>query len=127
MFFKLILLFLLFLKLSAYELPTIELSDDKRPEIVLFSAQSVKVKEKLSYVITWKTINATDVQITYIGKVKKSGSFTITEDEYKRGAITLTASSRDNSHSDSKTINKYVEADRVAPILNIQTQEKDYY
>ncbi len=97
--------------LSAYELPEVELNKNGKPEIILFSAQSVLVKEKLSYKIKWKTLNATDVQITHLGRVAPSGSVTVTEDEYNRGPITLTASSRNSSLSDSKTINTHKNVD----------------
>ncbi len=45
---------------------------DDRPEIVVFKSDSVLVGEKLSYTITWKTINATDVNITFFAKVETS-------------------------------------------------------
>ena len=111
---KILLLLLTLLQLnylSAYELPKIELNKEGKPEIILFSAESVLVKEKLSYKIKWTTVNATDVQITHLGRVDLSGSVTVTEDEYNRGPITLTASSRNSSLSDSKTINKHKNAD----------------
>ncbi len=108
MFKKLLFIFFFFILtiyLNAYELPKIEINKDNRPEIVIFNATSILVKEKLSYKIEWKTINSTDVILTYIGKVKLSGSITITKGEYNRGPITLTASSRDSSFSDTETIN----------------------
>ena len=92
--------------LTAYELPKVNITKDAKPEIVLFTAKSVFENETKSYVITWKTINATHVQATYLGMIDLSGSVTITEAEYNRGAITLTASSIHNSYSDSKTINE---------------------
>ncbi len=118
-----ILISIYFISLNAYELPEIKLHKDKRPEIVLFSAKSILVEDKLSYIIEWKTINATDVMITYIGKIDLSGTITITEEEYKRGAITLTASSRTSSFSDSKTINKFVKKDAQAPIIIREERE----
>ena len=102
--------------LNAYEVPKIDVDKKQKPEIVLF-------KEKLSYKITWKTINATNVQITFIGKVDLSGDITVTEDEYNRGAITLTASSKNSTFSDSKTINKHKNSD--APQTIFVEPEKD--
>ncbi len=103
---KTVLIFILcLLPLSALELPTIDVEDSVKPHIVIFKATNILVDEKSSYEIKWKTTHATDVQLTYIGKVKISGSIIITEDEYNRGPITLTASSRDSDFSDSKTIN----------------------
>ena len=89
----------------AYQLPKVEIDTNNRPEVVIFSASSVLVKNKPSYLIRWKTLNATDVQLTFIGRVKPEGELTVTEEEYNRGPITLTASSRGSNFSDSKTIN----------------------
>ena len=91
--------------LCAYQLPKVEIDANNRPEVVIFSATSVIVKNKPSYLIRWKTLNSTDVQLTFIGKVKPEGELTVTEDEYNRGPITLTASCRGSNFSDSKTIN----------------------
>ncbi|MCD6173370.1 MAG: hypothetical protein J7J96_06220 [Sulfurimonas sp.] len=109
--------------LNAYEVPKIDVDKKQKPEIVLFVSESILVKEKLSYKITWKTINATNVQITFIGKVDLSGDITVTEDEYNRGAITLTASSKNSTFSDSKTINKHKNSD--APQTIFVEPEKD--
>ena len=110
--------------LNAYEIPKIDVGQKKKPTIALFISQSILVKEKLSYKIKWKTINATDVRITYFGKVDLSGSITVTEDEYNRGPITLSASSRNSSFSDSKTINKHKKLDSP-PVVFIK--QKDEY
>ena len=110
--------------LNAFEVPKINVGKDQKPEIVLFSSQSIIVKDKPSYKVTWKTINATDVQITFIGKVDLSGSVTVTEDEYNRGPITLTASCRDSSFSDSKTINKQKNSDAPQTIF-VEPKEDD--
>jgi len=109
--------------LNAYEPPKITIEKNNKPEIITFSAQSIIVKNKPSYKVSWKTINATDVQITYIGKVDSSGSITVTDDEYNRGPITLTASSRDSSFSDSRTINKNKNSD--APQTKFVEAEED--
>lgn len=113
--------------LSAYDLPEVNINTKQKPEIILFSAESVLVKEKLSYKITWKTINATDVQITYIGKMDLSGSITVTEDEYNRGPITLTASSRDSSFSDSQTINTNRNSDAPVTVFVKEEEDKAFY
>jgi len=110
--------------LNAYEVPKINVDKDKKPEIVLFSSQSIIVKDKPSYKIIWKTINATDVQITFLGKVDLSGNITVTEDEYNRGPITLTASSKNSSFSDSKTINKQKNSDAPQTIF-VEPKEDD--
>lgn len=91
--------------LAAYELPKIDLSSDDNPKILTFTATNIMVEEKPSYLLKWKTLNATDVSITFIGKVALSGDLSITEEEYNRGAITLRASSKTSSHIDTKTIN----------------------
>jgi len=105
------------LSLSAYEPPKINLANDGKPKIVLFTSENILVNKELSYKISWKTINATHVQISYLGNVDLSGSVTVTEDEYKKGPITLTAISTKNSFTDSKTINKSLQAEREAPII----------
>ena len=119
-----ICIFLSINSLNSYETPKITIDKNNKPEITTFSAQSVIVNNKPSYKVSWKTINATDVQITFIGKVDLSGSMTITDDEYNRGPITLTASSRDSSFSDSKTINKHKNSDAPQTVF-VEREEKD--
>lgn len=121
MFRKIIyMLFIFFICIDgyAYDIPKVDFSKEKlRPTIVLFLAESIVVDNTKKYKLSWKTENATHVQITFLGNVKPSGSVIITEKEYQRGAITLTATSINNSFSDSKTINKFSDADREAPII----------
>ena len=105
--YKLLFTIFCLVSINAYELPKFNLEPDGKPEIVLFNAKSILVNEKLSYTLTWKTINATNVDITFIGKVKLAGSLTITDDEFNKGPITLTASSKKNKYIDKKTINKF--------------------
>jgi len=124
---KIIMIFISFLCLKAYEVPKIEIAKNDRPEIVLFTAKSVVIDNKKSYEINWKTVNASIVQITYMGKVDLSGSMTVTEDEYNRGAITLTASSSKSSYSDSKTINKQKSSEPVVIIKNTEKETQQYY
>ncbi len=116
-------IFLSTYSLNAYETPKINLEKDNKPQITAFFAESVIVKNKPSYKVSWKTINATNVQITYIGKVDLSGSITVTDDEYNRGPITLTASSRESSFSNSRTINKHKNSD--APQTKFVAPEED--
>ena len=105
--------------LKAYEPPKINLVADNKPKIILFTAENILVGEELCYKMQWKTINATHVQVTYLGNIALSGTLIITEDEYKKGAITLTATSTKSSYADSKTINKSLEEERNAsPIIH---------
>lgn len=113
--------------LNAYELPEVDMPVANNPEIVIFDATSKLVKNKLSYEVRWKTINATDVNITFFGKVDLSGSITVTEDEYNRGPITLTASSKKSSYVDSITINEGVDKSKATPIIHNDTQETQQY
>jgi hypothetical protein len=108
----------------AYEAPKVDLSKKAKPTIVLFNAQSIVEDGIKKYKITWKTLNATHVQITFLGNVKLSDTIIITEKEYQHGPITLTATSTESSFSDSKTINKFSKAEREAPIL-IREETKD--
>jgi len=90
-----------------------------KPKIILFTAENILVGEELSYKMHWKTINATHVQATYLGNIALSGTLIITEDEYKRGPITLTATSTKNPYTDSQTINKSLKEERDAsPIVH---------
>jgi hypothetical protein len=114
---KTVLMLFCSLYLTAYEIPEFTPLVEGKPEIVIFDTQSVVVNKKPSYKIRWKTINATDVNITFIGKVALSGSLTITEDEYNRGAITLTASSKTTTFIDRKTINKNAKSKVITPVL----------
>jgi len=113
--FTSILLFTPFI--NAYELPKVEVTKEKKPIITLFKAESIVVDNIKKYKLIWKTENATHVQITFLGNVKPSGSVIITEKEYQSGPITLTATSTKNSFSDAKTINKFIKADREAPVM----------
>lgn len=54
----------------------------------------------MSYELKWKTINATDVNITFIGRVDLSGTLIITDEEYNYGSITLRASSSKSEYVD---------------------------
>ena len=123
---KIFLIFILAVSANAFDLPKVELVDDSRPEIVVFKADSVLVGKKLSYTITWKTINATDVNITFFGKVATEGSVTVTEDEYNHGKITLIASSKKSSHIDKKIINNYKKG-KAMPVLQVDTPVDDGY
>jgi len=116
-FFILLFSFFYALSLSAYEPPKINLSQGEKPKIIMFTSENILVGKELSYKISWKTMNATHVQISYLGNVELSGSVTVTEAEYKKGAITLTATSTKNNFTDSKTINKSLQEERDAPTI----------
>ena len=118
---------LIFLNMYAYDLPTINIDTSNKAEIILFSAQSIVEDKKLSYVLYWKTLNATKVTITYLGEIALSGDMTITADEYKMGPITLKAINTKNNSSDTKTINEHIEADRAAPVMNVKVSDEDYF
>jgi hypothetical protein len=121
---KILSLFIFVLSLNAYELPTVKIENTTNPKIILFNAKSVLVNEKLSYLLTWKTNNATKVKLTYIGEVKLNGEITITQEEYNRGPITLIASSSKTKKIDSVTINK-VNTDLPAPVKFKKPKEVD--
>ena len=123
MFVKILLSLLLALYAYAYELPSVKIANTDEPKIILFNAKSVLVDEKLSYLLTWKTNNATKVTLTYIGDVAVDGNITITQEEYNNGAITLSASSKTSKHIDKHTINK-VNTDLPAPIKFDKPQER---
>ena len=128
MILKFILLLISSCFLIAYELPKVELSKTNKPEIVLFSAESLLVEGKKSYKIKWKTINADSVMITFLGKVDVSGSVIVTENEYNRGAITLTASSNTTSVVDNQTINKQKDVETPVVIFKDSSDEdREYY
>ncbi len=122
---KIILLLISSLYLYAYELPQLKLPTDNKPEIIIFEAQSIIVKDKPSYRIRWETINATDVKVTFFGKVKLSGSVVITADEYNRGPITLVATSTNSSFVDKQILNKGAKQNVSTPMR--QRQDDDYY
>jgi len=128
MIIKLILLLISSYFLVAYELPKVELSKTNKPEIILFSAESLLVDGKKSYKIKWKTINADSVMITFLGKVDVSGSVIVTENEYNRGAITLTASSNTTSVVDNQTINKQKNVEAPVVIFkDTPDDDRGYY
>ncbi|MDF1883613.1 hypothetical protein JHD49_06650 [Sulfurimonas sp. SAG-AH-194-C21] len=113
--------------LYAYELPSLKLENSSNPEIVFFTQESVLVKEKLSYILKWKTLNTTEVKLTYIGSVSLSGELTITEDEYNMGAITLSASNNTSSKIDKVTINQVNKDLPPPPVFDKPEESQDYY
>ena len=121
---KIVLLFLSFTLANAYEIPSIDLSKDTKPKIIIFNATSIVVDDHPFYVIKWETINSNLVQATFVGKIAPSGTITITKDEYNRGPITLTASDTNSSFSDSKTINKSRDKD-VEQVVFEKPHERD--
>ena len=118
-----ILLFLCLSILNAYELPTVNL-ESSNPEIVLFDATSSVTNNRVTYILKWKTINTTDVMLTFIGRVETSGTLEITEDEYNRGPITITAMNKNTSITDSKTLNKFKKSDE-APVIFRKGEEDE--
>ena len=120
-----LLLFLYLSNVIAYDLPEVNLTNNtQKPEVILFSAESIVKDKQALYRLKWKTINATDVIMTYIGKVKTSGTIDITKDEYNRGAITLTATKQGSSVSDSKTINKQNGVPQEPPVIFQRRENK---
>ena len=116
-YIKFILILLSGVILNAYELPKIDVKSNGKPKVVLFVAESVVIKDKPSYILRWKTINANHVMMTFIGKIPKEGSLTITKEEYEYGPITITASSDKSTVVDSKTINKQKSKDPQVQII----------
>jgi len=113
--------------LSAFELPAIDLEENDKPYIVKFNVENI-IKDNRSYhVISWETENATDVQLSFIGKADLSGSITITDSEYKRGPITLTASSDTSSFSDSASLNENSNAEKRAPVIIKDESKQQHY
>jgi len=127
MLIKLFFIAFFSLSLSAYELPTLELPKNNNPEIVIFDAVSVVKDDKQFYKIKWKTINATDVNITFMGNVETEGSITVTEGEYNRGPITLTASSKDSKYVDRVSINKDVNSSKTTPFIRQDEDDEAFY
>ena len=121
---KIYFLFLFFVSIvSAYELPTVNL-ETSNPKIVMFDVTSTVLNNRVSYILKWKTINTTDVMLTFIGRVKTSGTLEITEDEYNRGPITITAMHKNTSITDSKTLNKFKKSDE-APVIFRKGEEDE--
>jgi len=120
-------LFLFSMKSYAYELPQVKVQKEKRPIITLFKAQSIVVDNVKKYKLIWKTQNTTHVQLTFFGNVKPSGELIITEKEYQKGPITLTATSTNSSATDSQTINKFIKADKEAPLMIRKESDKAAY
>ncbi len=110
--------------LQAFELPSVSTGSTSKAEIVFFNADSVLVDEKLSYVLRWKTANAKDVKLTFIGKVENNGEITITQEEFNQGAITLSASSFKSDYVDKVVINQNEEVfDEANPVPANTTNE----
>jgi len=128
--FSLFSVFIFTLSLFAYELPDIKISDSKeKPEVIFFTAESVVVNEKQSYLLKWKTVNATKVTMTYLGEIKLNGSVTVTAEEFNHGAVELTASSDKSKYTDSVVLNENKEAfDRPNPVpKNSSARSQKFY
>lgn len=121
------LLLILVTPILAYELPQINLSDNNKTEIIFFTSKSIVKNDQAFYEVSWETVNATDVMITFFGKVKPTGKVVVTKDEYNRGPITLTASNKDGSSVANKTINS--QKNSADPIVIFKENENDerYY
>ena len=113
-----------FSAIQAFELPSVSTGSTKKAEIVFLNADSILVGKKLSYILRWKTLNAKDVKLTYIGKVKNEGEITITQEEFNQGAITLSASSINSDFIDKVIINENEKVfDKVNPVPKNSTNE----
>ena len=124
-FTKLFFIIISTLYLHAYELPKVDLKED-RAEIVLFKAESIMVGDEPSFRVTWKTINATDVNVTFFGKIALEGSITVTEDEFNYGVITMMAWNKKSKYVDVKKLNNYRKG-KAMPILQDRTPVDDGY
>jgi len=126
----LLVIFILSFNLFGYELPKIEISDEKsKPEIVFFTAENILVNEKQSYILKWKTLNTTKVTMTYLGDMELSGSTTVTSEEFNHGAITLKAYSNKSKYVDKITLNGNEEVfDETNPVpKNISNKTPAFY
>ena len=121
--YKFFFLLLFSLSLNAYDLPQLELQKTGKPEIIFFNAESILVGEKLSYKLKWQTVNATDVNMTFFGKVALCGSVIITENEYNHGEIVLNAFSKGEDYTDTFVIN-IQNGDLPSPIKFQKPKEK---
>ena len=120
----------LVLNLMAYELPDINISDKKgKPEIIFFTAESIVINKKQSYILKWKTLNATKVTMTYLGKMALDGNVTVTSEEFNSGAIVLKATSNKSKYVDSVTINGDKDVfDETNPIpKNSSGRSREFY
>ncbi|MFT7004959.1 MAG: putative membrane protein YgcG [Sulfurimonas sp.] len=106
MLIKILVIVFLSLSINAYELPTLDLPKENAPEIVSFQVEGVVEHEQQLYKLKWKTINATDVKISVIGKVDSEGSILISEEEYNRGPISIVALSDNSTEVDKLTLKK---------------------
>jgi hypothetical protein len=106
MLIKILVMVFFSLSISAYELPTLELPKENAPEIVSFQVEGVVEHEQQLYKLKWKTLNATDVRISVLGKVDSEGSVLISEEEYNRGPISIVASSDKSMEVDKLTLKK---------------------
>jgi len=105
---KVIIFVLLFsLSLNAYNIPQLELVETNKAEILIFKARSILVKNTFSYIIEWKTVNTTDINLSLIGKVTSSGEIVISEEEYYKNNITLSISNK--TSEDIRVLHTYKE------------------
>lgn len=111
------------LSLNAYDIPKFELSKSDRAEILIFKARSVLVKNRFSYIIEWKSVNATDVNLSLVGEVEASGEIVISGEEYYSDNITLIASNKDSK--DVRVLHTYKE-NYSKPKTLPRKEEMDY-
>ena len=127
-----VLVLILSTNVFAYKLPDIKIdkpSKDAKPKIVFFTAKSVVVNEKQSYLLKWKTLNATKVTMTYLGEMKLDGNVTVTAEEFNHGAIVLEATSDKSKYSDSVVLNENKEVfDEANPVpKNSSVRGRQFY
>ena len=97
--------------------------------MVFFTAESVVVNKKQSYLLKWKTINATKVTMTYLGDMPLDGNVTVTAEEFQHGAVELKASSNKSKYTDSVVLNENEEAfDEANPVpKNSSGRSREFY
>ncbi len=120
-------LLILVSSLYSYELPKVNLNESNKPEIIVFKAVSIVKNNAAFYEISWETVNASDVMMTFFGKVDTTGKVVVTKDEYNRGPITLTATNKDGSAVSNKTINKKNSLDPVIILKDSGDDKQRYY
>ena len=125
--FKIFFTLFMTLSLNAFELPKVDI-EEHRAEIVLFKAESIMVGDEPSFKVTWKTINATDVNVTFFGKIALEGSMTITEDEFNYGVITLMAWNKNNKNFvDVRKLNNYKKGKPMPVLPDRESADDGYY
>ena len=113
---KVIIFVLLFsLSLNAYNIPHLKLIEKNKVESLIFKDRSMLVKNTFSYIVEYKTINATNINLFLTEKVVPSGKIIISKENYSKPKNLL----RKSDENKLKILSSFFVTNVIYAVLNI--------